>query len=420
MFTSVKKRKDGFSIIELMVVISIIIILLGIVMASIMEARKKSRDERRVSDVSNIALAMTLYKEKNRGYPVYPNGIELGKGGELDDDITLFNGNKYNDPLHDEGTNGYGYWYYSNVLCGGQRVNVVLAKSVERSGTSNYAELCSGGALLPLETGLIPRAYAQASCPVTIVGGSTSVNRPTSGTKQIRYGWPNINTADIAVIDPNGIPYTAYNRQSTEPYTFTPTSPIGTYTINVYADINTPSSLCGTLQVNLIDPSAACAVLSPTTLRLNQNGSLTESTSVTWGVGGQAQIDLIYPNGTSRRQWDRNSSPSAVPASQGHISPIMQPGTYSVSVRPEATGEQCSLPLTVLPAETQCNDGVDNDDAEDSLIDMADPGCTSSTDDSEVNVVAPPEYLQNSYYSQGSYAAQPQNYTAAAYVVFIN
>ena len=34
---------------------------------------------------------------------------------------------------------------------------------------------------------------------------------------------------------------------------------------------------------------------------------------------------------------------------------------------------------------TQCNDGVDNVDAEDTLIDLADPGCVSSYDDDEVN-----------------------------------
>jgi hypothetical protein len=40
------------------------------------------------------------------------------------------------------------------------------------------------------------------------------------------------------------------------------------------------------------------------------------------------------------------------------------------------------------PAATQCSDGVDNADPEDTLIDLADPGCVNSADDDETN--APP------------------------------
>lgn len=40
---------------------------------------------------------------------------------------------------------------------------------------------------------------------------------------------------------------------------------------------------------------------------------------------------------------------------------------------------------TTAPPTTQCNDGVDNVDPEDILIDMADPGCSSSSDDDETD-----------------------------------
>ncbi len=39
------------------------------------------------------------------------------------------------------------------------------------------------------------------------------------------------------------------------------------------------------------------------------------------------------------------------------------------------------------PPPTQCNDGIDNSDPEDALIDMNDPGCSSPTDNDETNTV---------------------------------
>ena len=42
---------------------------------------------------------------------------------------------------------------------------------------------------------------------------------------------------------------------------------------------------------------------------------------------------------------------------------------------------------------TQCSDGIDNADPEDSLIDLADPGCTSASDTDETNSLAGPPSL---------------------------
>lgn len=39
----------------------------------------------------------------------------------------------------------------------------------------------------------------------------------------------------------------------------------------------------------------------------------------------------------------------------------------------------------------QCSDGVDNADTEDTLIDMADPGCSAPSDDDEFNAIFPPD-----------------------------
>lgn len=59
-----KKRADGtlgFTLIELLVVIAIIGVLASIVLASLNNARKKSRDARRITDIKQIQLALELY-----------------------------------------------------------------------------------------------------------------------------------------------------------------------------------------------------------------------------------------------------------------------------------------------------------------------------------------------------------------------
>lgn len=55
------KAINGFTLIELLVVIAIIGVLASIVLASLNNARKKSRDARRITDIKQIQLALELY-----------------------------------------------------------------------------------------------------------------------------------------------------------------------------------------------------------------------------------------------------------------------------------------------------------------------------------------------------------------------
>lgn len=53
--------KTGFTLIELLVVIAIIGVLASIVLASLNNARRKSRDARRITDIKQIQLALELF-----------------------------------------------------------------------------------------------------------------------------------------------------------------------------------------------------------------------------------------------------------------------------------------------------------------------------------------------------------------------
>jgi prepilin-type N-terminal cleavage/methylation domain-containing protein len=67
-FTIYRKFK-GFTLIELLVVISIIGILVSVVIASYGSIQKKSRDERRKSDLAEISSALILYFQDFDKYP---------------------------------------------------------------------------------------------------------------------------------------------------------------------------------------------------------------------------------------------------------------------------------------------------------------------------------------------------------------
>jgi len=75
-----KKRSFGFTLIELLVVIAILGIITIVVIAVFSEAKAKSRDSRRVSDIKTLHNALAMYVDKYNFYPVAnvaPPGIAI-------------------------------------------------------------------------------------------------------------------------------------------------------------------------------------------------------------------------------------------------------------------------------------------------------------------------------------------------------
>lgn len=120
----------GFTLLELLVVISIIGLLASIALVSLDSARKKTRDTQRLSDMAGIQKALRLYYEK---YSQYPNNYPEGYNGNDcigDWDSGYFDSNDtFIDPLVTEG-------YFTKVPgdpvfegCSGYRYNLYTAGS---------------------------------------------------------------------------------------------------------------------------------------------------------------------------------------------------------------------------------------------------------------------------------------------------
>jgi len=88
--------KRGFTLIELLVVIAIIGILSSVVLASLNDARQKSRDAKRIADIRQTQLALELYFDSNGSYPtttldvLKPNYIATVPTGPLQGETYLY------------------------------------------------------------------------------------------------------------------------------------------------------------------------------------------------------------------------------------------------------------------------------------------------------------------------------------------
>jgi len=74
---SIKNKIKGFSLVELLVVISIIAVLTAIVVINFVGARERARDAKKIQDMSSLKNALRMYYNENQ---VYPTGIAVTLG----------------------------------------------------------------------------------------------------------------------------------------------------------------------------------------------------------------------------------------------------------------------------------------------------------------------------------------------------
>ncbi len=131
------EKLGGFSIIELIIVIAIIGLLSVMGMAAIQDARESARDARRISDLSQLRLALFLYFDDYDSYPPTISG-----GGTTADtsnnppDGSIFSGvanplvPKYTSQVFVDPMNGpnYYYQYDTNEVNGNRNYKICLLK----------------------------------------------------------------------------------------------------------------------------------------------------------------------------------------------------------------------------------------------------------------------------------------------------
>ncbi len=71
-----KNKKQGFSLIELLVVVAIMGLLAAMSIISLNTARARARDARRLSDVKQIQTALEMYFADINNYPTTPAAFE--------------------------------------------------------------------------------------------------------------------------------------------------------------------------------------------------------------------------------------------------------------------------------------------------------------------------------------------------------
>ena len=149
MFRPFAKKSQGFSLIEILVVISIVGILTSILVVNYNQARQNSRDKIRMSDLKSLQLAIELYKSQNGTYPTQGcgSGSQWAGPGPYDQSwgascenyilglVPDYIGKLPRDPSREDEMNT-GYLYRSD----GNSYKLLAHQSVESSFITSFAD----------------------------------------------------------------------------------------------------------------------------------------------------------------------------------------------------------------------------------------------------------------------------------------
>lgn len=95
-----KIRPSGFTLIEILVVITIIALLASMAIVSYNSLNKNSRDARRRGDIEQLRVAIEQYRSNNNAYPTPAGtyGLSFGSGSLTDDSTTTYMSQLPQDP----------------------------------------------------------------------------------------------------------------------------------------------------------------------------------------------------------------------------------------------------------------------------------------------------------------------------------
>ena len=133
--------KNGFTLVELLIVIAILALIAGVTIVLVINSLKDSRDSTRIQEVEAIAEALNYYALDNGSFPCEADGYNgmIGVGGTIDTLLEDYMPSVPADPTHD----GSDYFYYFDAYhgCnGGPEIDVFLALMVANFETDKYLD----------------------------------------------------------------------------------------------------------------------------------------------------------------------------------------------------------------------------------------------------------------------------------------
>jgi type II secretion system protein G len=142
-------NKRGFTLVEVLVVVAIVALLASVVIFSLQESRKKSRDGERKADLEQIQLALRMYKNVNGTYPDCANGMQIGgapPASGCNVNVTTALAPYFSSvPIDPLGAGiGNAYVYDSDIRCKTDDAShvIIYARQTEGTNISNWSTMC--------------------------------------------------------------------------------------------------------------------------------------------------------------------------------------------------------------------------------------------------------------------------------------